>query len=433
MDMIARFAQAIYDAGVQLHISKPRPWQALAGSWDSHATVRPRRTIKDVIRNAERTYDLDQYTANFAEDPEPVQFGEIAELGAAGEGDTIAVQIMRTGTFQEMDGKLCRIAEEDLSSYVANFEDGKAGQDLPVFKGHPRRPVGADEPAMAWYKRLYKRSINGVATLWADLNLTPPGRKAIEDRTFRYFSPVVNIQGRVLLGGGFTNIPAIKGQPAMAFSQYLTPVDGGISFKTRVTDVLKSLGIVADDTPPAQFSEVKDMAEKKDAKTTEQEAYQEGFDKAVAEFAAKSEEKQTVFDAGFKAGDEAAFARFTAEQVIRTEVAEFSATVTSGNSGLSVEADVVTAFLIGLTPEQREQAKALLEGKVADFSERGHKGNGKAGGRKELPEAVARALKQRLAGSVEDPSAAVAQFMLANADDLGAASEYNLSQYLPAE
>jgi len=399
MDMIARFARAIYDSGVRLGISKPRPWSTLAGEW-----------------------------ANFAASDEPVQFGEIVELADAPEGDddTIAVQILRTGTFQEMHGKLCRIEDADLAGYIANFEEGKAGQDLPVFKGHPNRPVGADEPAMAWYKRLYTRTINGVATLWADLALTPPGRKAIEEKTFRYFSPTINLQGRVLLGGGFTNTPAIKGQPAMAFSQHLTPAEDGPTFKARVTDVLKSLGLVASDPPPAQLSEVTIMSvELTEAQIEEMKATAKA--EAIAEFAEQQQETAEFAATIRKEAREAALAEFTEQQVIRTEVAEFAATITGGDAGLSTPVDEVIELLMGLTEEQRAGVQKILEQKVVDFSEHGHQGSGN-GGLKELPVPAAAALVRELARA-PDKAKAVDNFMLANLAQLGPASEYDLSAY----
>ena len=43
-----------------------------------------------------------------------------------------AVEVLRPGTFKDRNGQVVEIAEEDLDAFVANFEAGTAGQDVPV-------------------------------------------------------------------------------------------------------------------------------------------------------------------------------------------------------------------------------------------------------------------------------------------------------------
>ena len=159
-----------------------------------------------------------------------LQMGElipVADFAAGGEasGDVVPVQIMRVGTFTEMHGREVEITEDDLDKYVANFETGIAGQELPVFQGHPAAATRAGEPAAAWFKKLYTKTVDGLKTLWADIQLTDLGRELLEGGLFKYLSPTIEMSKKLIRGGGFVNLPAIKGQPAIEMAQFLQEVE----------------------------------------------------------------------------------------------------------------------------------------------------------------------------------------------------------------
>jgi len=148
------------------------------------------------------------------------QMGELVSLADfAGVGDVIPVQIARTGKFTEKHGREVEITEADLDAYVANFEADTVGQQLPIFQGHPSPSVRPESPATAWYKRLYTKVVNGVKTLWADIELSDLGRDLIAKKLYKYFSPSIDMENLVIRGGGFVNLPAIKGMAAMELSE----------------------------------------------------------------------------------------------------------------------------------------------------------------------------------------------------------------------
>ena len=151
---------------------------------------------------------------------EAAQMGELIPLADFAEaGDTIAVQVARPGQFVEKHGQSVVITEDDLDVYVANFESGLAGQELPIFQGHPAAAIRPEEPAAAWYKRLYVKLVGGLKTLWADIELSDLGRDLIAQKLYKYFSPSIDLENKIITGGGFVNLPAIKGMAAMELSQ----------------------------------------------------------------------------------------------------------------------------------------------------------------------------------------------------------------------
>ena len=179
------------------------------------------------------------------------QMGELVSLADFAEvGDVIPVQIARTGTFTEKHGREVEITEADLDTYVANFEAGTAEQELPIFQGHPSPTVRPESPATAWYKRLYTKVVDGVKTLWADIELSDLGRDLIAKKLYKYFSPSIDLENLVIKGGGFVNLPAIKGMAAMELSQYLREAEK-TGFVEQVRQALRELfrrepGLLAD-------------------------------------------------------------------------------------------------------------------------------------------------------------------------------------------
>jgi len=376
-----------------------------------------------------------------------IQMGELIPLegslldfsGGDIAASTVPVQIMRPGTFIEMHGKEVVIAEDDLETYVANFESGAAGQELPVFQGHPSAGSRAAEPALGWFKRLYTQAIDGLKTLWADIQLTELGQQMLKGGMFKYLSPTIDLETKIIRGGGFVNLPAIKGQPAIEFSAFLhEPEEQDERWLARTVRQLRAFFAAH----PDEDEELADMASTEHDETDggEQPMSEERNEAQLeelrtqiraeveAEFAERKDEIAELSEKIRKETREQVLAEMAEKQKLEAEVGEFAAQLTSGDAGLSAPKDEVAAFLLGLDEEQREAAKKLLSQKVVDFSEKGHTGAG-AGKPEKLPDAMRSALRMHLQGRT-DITEAVASFCEANEIEAG---DFDLSEFLPKE
>lgn len=109
----------------------------------------------------------------------------------------------------------------------------------------------------------------------------------------------------------------------------------------------------------------------------------------------------------------------------KTRILDFTRTVTG--KGLPVQGEDLTAFLSSLTPEQLESAEALFSkivetgGKI-DFEEHGHSKT--LEGAQPLPPEMAASLRTWI-----DAGQTVEDFFRVNAVELGAMTDYNLSDF----
>lgn len=356
------------------------------------------------------------------------QMGELVSLADFAEaGDVIPVQIARAGKFTEKHGREVEITDADLDTYVANFEAGTAGQELPIFQGHPSPSVRGESPATAWYKRLYTKVVGGVKTLWADIELSDLGRDLIAKKLYKYFSPSIDLETLVITGGGFVNLPAIKGMAAMELSEsvFLQEVQT-MTFAEKVKQALREL-VRREPELLAEFSQEITETGGEDEMTDEERKALEAQIRADVEAEFAQQQKQLAdLTEGIRAEVRQQVEAELAEKAALTaDLAEFAREVCE--NGLSTPPDAVTAFLADLSEELRETAKVMLTAKVVDFSERGHGGGGARV--KQLPDAMKIALSQFVEGKAE-VKAAVERFFAANDLDV---AEFDLSEFLPKE
>lgn len=112
-----------------------------------------------------------------------------------------AVEVLRPGTFIDRNGKTVQIADEDLDTFVANFEAGAAGQDVPVDVLHERAE------AAGWIKRLFRQSGRLMAEVeWNDL-----GKQLVGDKVYRYLSATIDEAKKLIKSISLVNFPAVKG------------------------------------------------------------------------------------------------------------------------------------------------------------------------------------------------------------------------------
>ena len=358
------------------------------------------------------------------------QMGELIPLADFAEvGDVIPVQIARTGTFTEKHGREVTITGDDLDTYVANFDADAAGQQVPIFQGHPAPSARPESPAAAWYKRLYTKVVDGAKTLWADIELSDLGRGLIAKKLYKYFSPSIDLENLVISGGGFVNLPAMRGMAPMELSESVFLQE--VSTMTFADKVKRAFEELFNWKPEllAEFGEGQEITEAggEDEMTDEERKALEAEIRASveAELAEKARSVADLTESITKDVRAQIEAEFVEKAKREADLSEFVQELAAG--GLSTPPDEVTATLALLDEEQLAAIKPLLTAKVVDFSEHGHGGGGVKV--KALPEAIALALRQFVEGKKEI-KVAVEGFFAANDLDM---AEFDLSEFLPKE
>lgn len=130
-----------------------------------------------------------------------------------GKNDTAHIQLARAGQYYHMYYGAFELNTAMFLAFIENFKANTYGIDLMIDYDHERRD------AAAWFKDLYVSE--DQTELWAEVALTPDGKKSIDDKTFRYLSidfasnhidNETNMErGPVLYGAALTNRPFIKG------------------------------------------------------------------------------------------------------------------------------------------------------------------------------------------------------------------------------
>lgn len=123
------------------------------------------------------------------------------------------IQLAKAGTFWHADYGQFAITPEMLKKMSENFAANVRGVDLAIDYSHENEDVAA-----GWIKSV--ELDDGGQTLWAQVDWTPAGQKALSDKEFRYISPefmfnykdneTLKEYGPTLLGAGLTNRPTIK-------------------------------------------------------------------------------------------------------------------------------------------------------------------------------------------------------------------------------
>ncbi len=160
--------------------------------------------------------------SKFAENLRFWGFSEVAEFAEHKEykaGDTVEIQIMRTGKWKHpMYGEI-NVDSTVLKDVKKNFDSNERGIELAVDENHH-----PDHKALAWYRKL---TIKGKDALFATVELTKKGAELLTEGAYKYFSPEIvfkkideetgKLQTNLLIGGAFTNRPFFKAmQPLLA-------------------------------------------------------------------------------------------------------------------------------------------------------------------------------------------------------------------------
>jgi phage I-like protein len=151
----------------------------------------------------------------------------LSAITLSGTGKRSWIQLARTGSFTSSRYGKFSITKDDLSSMLHNFKTitPKNPTELPIDWDHlsmdPKKP--GDGAAAAWMKNLELRDDGD--TLWAEVEWTPKGMDAVENKEYRFISPsfVKNHThkdgskiGTTLLAAAITNHPFLEGMTALS-------------------------------------------------------------------------------------------------------------------------------------------------------------------------------------------------------------------------
>lgn len=194
--------------------------------------------LKAIIKKNDVYYTADQAVAFGLADrvikPAEAQLFKLSEAIQI-EGSEISlmengltpVEILKTGEFQHPTYGKIIITEQALNGMVENFNNRVRGVDISFDYTHDNE--NGESPAAFWVKALQVKSKDDCKVLVAQAEFTPKGKKAIQEKEFKYSSSdfcmdYANEQGKhfayVLRGGTLTNRPFIKGMDPIKLSEF---------------------------------------------------------------------------------------------------------------------------------------------------------------------------------------------------------------------
>ncbi len=344
-------------------------------------------------------------------------FSKITELGKPFDG-------LIAGSFTAMSGSKAEIFPKDLATIVENTNAAiqSTATESGEVVGFPIDEEGHDHKGGAGW--IVKVELEGDKIRFIP-NWTERGKQLIGDNIRRFFSASIDLKNKVILGGSLTNYPASR------FS------NGKIALRpVELSQELHSLDI----EPSEGF--IKEFAQKLidaiSGLSANDEAIEKGNDMDLNEYAQTDEGKAEL--AALVNAKAESRATELADKMVATQLAdakrnagilEFAEEVTNGEEkALPLETSRVAEFLGKLPPELVEEAQAILSEVLAagtlDFSEQGHAKT--LQGKAEFP--------AELAGTLNDwigEGNSIKEFFAINAAELGAQSDYNLTEFTVEE
>lgn len=319
------------------------------------------------------------------------------------EGTIKPVEFLRSGQFVDRHGQPVEVTAADLDVYLANFEAGVAGQEVPIDVNHKR----AD--AAGWIKSI--RRLGDKLAFLPDWNEV--GKRLVGERIYRYVSATLDTANKVIKAISLVNFPAVKGLRPVELSEGACTLQVDPGLLGRIWVALVS---AFDAEPTIEANEDKQLSAKEQKQMGENEASQVNEAQLREQIWAEYEAKMTA--------DQESLAELTAKIRAEAEVEfkerferrqgilEFAEQITGGEAGLSVKVEDVVEALEGLSDEDLERVTALLKAKIVDFSERGSSRDDTQG-KKELPKEYKGLTREQLENSM--------------VSELGDLSEYDLS------
>lgn len=155
-----------------------------------------------------------------------IAFVQLFSEVSASENVPDEIHVVPTGKWDHPVYGEMEITSAHVHEFVQNFKD-KVRLKIPITQGHDNGMSGGELPAVGWFDELIDRGVKG---LFAVVSWTEEGKKLLQERAFRYFSPEFyeeyqdpetgEVRHHVLVGGALTNKPYFKElEPVAAFSE----------------------------------------------------------------------------------------------------------------------------------------------------------------------------------------------------------------------
>ena len=260
------------------------------------------------------------------------------------------VHLIPSGRFQGRDGR----GPYHLSDPEAVIASSRALQmDLPIDYDHALdfTPLGTPKPAAGWILSLESRP-DGI---WGRVNWTPKAATAIQEREYRYLSPIFSYRRKTgevisLERAGLTNAPnlVLKAIASRAIHQ-----EGTMDLLKKLIEML---GMAADSDEKAVMGKIKGMMgdEKKKATMAAQAArFTELIERAKLTADASSEAVAQAIQA--QSADPVKSVPADKYEELSTEFASFKADVLTERATAKVDGAVEAGRI---QPSQREWALA---------------------------------------------------------------------------
>ncbi len=131
------------------------------------------------------------------------------------------IQLIPYGVHDTMKYGKITVDDESLNSIMAFRKKREPNDEVIDYEHATFADPPQKAPASGWIKKLINKGKEGI---WAAVEWTAEARRMIENKEYRYFSPVTltrKSDGKVLglLGGGLTNMPNILGMVPLTNKQ----------------------------------------------------------------------------------------------------------------------------------------------------------------------------------------------------------------------
>jgi len=263
-----------------------------------------------------------------------------------------------------------------LNKMKSQFDDRVRKIDIAVDYGH-----NAYEEAAGWVQELYFNEENNE--LWGIVSWTPAGKKAVEDRLYKYHSPEFgqytdSETGKeyndVLMGVALTNRPFLKDQPAIALSDEINEPQNGDNKMTQEELLAKQKEL--DDKETAMNEAQRKLDEQKkvqDAIQVENDKIKSDADAIVKETEAKEAAKLSEKEIEIKSIKENN--KLLSEKIEKMEKASEVERKEKAFSKLLDEKKAVPAMKEAYMKGDMGAYAAAMPSEGLNFSEQGNSGN----------------------------------------------------------
>jgi hypothetical protein len=156
---------------------------------------------------------------------------QFAEDAASLDEDIVWVQAFPFDTWDHPIFGETTIDESVATKYIHNFNNGVRGQDIATNYDHGLDPAKGGK-ASGWIKEMAIRD----GSLWFGVNFTETAKQEIKDGEWKYFSTEIEdewthphtkeVYQDVVVGGGLTNRPWVKGMVPINFSEIMVEKGG---------------------------------------------------------------------------------------------------------------------------------------------------------------------------------------------------------------